>query len=201
MQTSLKNIIFDLGGVLMDWDPRYLYSKIFNDTDEMEWFLSNVCTPEWNEQQDAGRTFKEATSLLIEQYPKYEKEILAFDERWEETIKGSFADTVKVLEDINTLGKYTLFALTNWSGEKFPIVRKQYDFYNRFVDILVSGDEKMIKPNPEIFHLAIERFSIKSEETLFIDDNQANIEAAKKLNFQTIHFKKATDITDFFESL
>ncbi len=201
MHRPVKNIIFDLGGVLMDWNPRYLYRKIFEDTEEMEWFLANVCTSEWNEQQDAGRPFKEATSLLIEQFPKYKSEITAFDERWEETIKGSFEETVSVLETLDEEKKYKIFALTNWSGEKFPLVKNKYTFYDRFLDILVSGDEKLIKPNLEIFYLAIERFDINPASTLFIDDNLANIEAAKKVGFQVVHFKQASDITDFFNKL
>jgi len=197
MKKKIDNIIFDLGGVLMDWDPRYLYRKIFDDTEKMEWFLANVCTSDWNEQQDAGRSFKEATSLLINEYPEFKNEILAFDERWEETIKGAFQETVDVLESIASSGKYKLFALTNWSGEKFPIVRKKYPFYNRFIDILVSGDEKLIKPDPAIYKLAIQRFSILPENTLFIDDNANNISAAQQQGFQVIHFKSAADITHY----
>ena len=199
MKKKVENIIFDLGGVLMDWNPRYLYKKIFDDTDKMEWFLANVCTSDWNEEQDAGRPFEEATSLLINEYPEYKDEILAFDERWEETIKGAFQETVDVLESIAATGKYKLFALTNWSGEKFPIVRKQYAFYNRFIDILVSGDEKLIKPNPKIYQLAIERFNIIPENTLFIDDNANNILAAQEQGFQVVHFKSAEDITNYLD--
>lgn len=200
MKANIANIIFDLGGVLMDWDPRYLYNKIFDDKEKMEWFLSNVCTLEWNAQQDAGRTFEEATSVLIKEFPEYKDEILAFDHRWEETIKGAYHETVEVLESLAETGIYQIFALTNWSHEKFPFVREKYSFYKLFKDILVSGEEKMIKPNLAIYALAQKRFKVEPQSTLFIDDNTENIAAAQNFGFQTVHFKESKNIIDYLNN-
>ncbi|UZR93836.1 HAD family hydrolase [Chondrinema litorale] len=193
----VKNIIFDLGGVLMDWNPEYLFNSLFEDKNKMQWFLENVCNSEWNVQQDAGRSFAEAVNILIDKHPEYEKEIKAYDEQWETTIKGTFPEAVDALEKLAASGKYRIFALTNWSAEKFPLVRNKYAFYDLFEDILVSGEEKLIKPDPEIFKLAISRFEIEPTESLFIDDNLKNIEAAQKMGFQVIHYKGTEDLNKF----
>ena len=193
----VKNIIFDLGGVLMDWNPEYLFNSMFDDKTKMQWFLENVCNSEWNVQQDAGRSFSEAVEILIEKHPGYEKEIKAYDEQWETTIKGTFPEAVEALEKLAESGKYRIFALTNWSAEKFPLVRNKYAFYDLFEDILVSGEEKLIKPDPAIFELAISRFEIEPTESLFIDDNLKNIEAAQKMGFQVIHYNGTEDLNKF----
>ncbi|MEM1134413.1 MAG: HAD family phosphatase [Bacteroidota bacterium] len=191
---KIKNIIFDLGGVLMDWNPKYLYSKIFHNEEKMNWFLDHVCTAEWNTQQDAGRSFEEGTKLLISQYPEYKEAITAYDFRWEETIRGTLPEAVNMLENLVAKKKYRIFALTNWSQEKFPLVRHKYTFFQLFEDILVSGEEKLIKPDPEIYQLALQRFGIKAEESIFIDDSKKNVIAAEQLGFQVIHYLGTDDL-------
>jgi 2-haloacid dehalogenase len=189
-KVTIDNIIFDLGGVLVDWNPEYMYTKIFGqDEQTMKWFLQNVCTNEWNMEQDAGRTFKEGTELLLQQYPQYETWIRAFFDRWEEMIKGEIYDTVLILKKLNSLNEKKLYALTNWSAETFPIAEQRFSFLKIFEGIVVSGEEKTRKPFPEIYHIVLNRYKLQAEKCLFIDDNQDNIETASRLGMISIHFK------------
>ena len=182
---EIKNIIFDFGGVLIDWNPKYLYQSVFQDAKQMNFFLDNICTPEWNIKQDAGRSFIEATQELVNEYPQYEKEIKMFYSNWSEMIGGDIKDNVCLLKDLKN--KYRLFGLTNWSAESFPIVFNKYPFFEEFEGIVVSGTEKMIKPDARIYKLLLSRYGLIANESLFIDDNQENIHAADKLGFKTIH--------------
>lgn len=188
MNAQTKTLIFDIGGVLLDWNPRYLYRKLFEDEADMENFLTEVCSPEWNLKQDAGRSFAEATEELVQLYPDQASLIRAFDERWLETISGPIEATVNIVSRLQKNG-YALYGLSNWSAEKFLVARHQFSFLSLFKDIVVSGEVKLIKPNPEIYYLLLERISKQAEECLFIDDSKANIDAAKKLGFHTIHFR------------
>ncbi|MBL0027271.1 MAG: HAD family phosphatase [Saprospiraceae bacterium] len=189
MNQQIETIIFDLGGVLIDWNPRHLYQHIFRTSDAMEHFLSEVCTSHWNEEQDGGRSFEEATRILTKQFPHYSSEIGAFYGRWEEMLRGPIHGTVKILSEIRASGKYRIYALTNWSAESFPVALGKYEFIHWFDGILVSGDENMRKPDHKIFHLMLSRYNIEKSKALFIDDNQLNINAAKEVGLQTIHFK------------
>ncbi len=184
----INTIIFDLGGVLIDWDPKYMYKNIFEDEAEMEHFLANVCTADWNEEQDAGRPLDEATNLLVKQHPDKEPHIRAFYERWVEMLGGPIADTVQILWDLKQKGKYKLYALTNWSNETFPVALERYEFLSWFDGIVVSGAEKMRKPTAEFYHILLNRYNIKAGEALFIDDNLRNVKAAEQLGIQVIHF-------------
>lgn len=182
-------IVFDLGGVLIDWNPRHLYRKLFDDTEAMEHFLSEVCTPAWNAQQDAGRPFAEATALLIEQYPEHAAMIRAYDRRWEEMVAGAFEPSVAVLEAL-AAQDHPLYALTNWSAEKFGLMRERFAFLNHFEDILVSGEVGLKKPDPRIYDLLLERIGYDAEDCLFIDDARPNVEAARTLGFHAIHLDR-----------
>jgi hypothetical protein len=133
---SIDTIIFDLGGVLIDWNPRYLYRKIFKTEEEITWFLENICTAEWNDQQDAGRSFEEATELLVKQFPDHEFAIRAWYGRWEETILGPIHDTVKILEHVKNQKQHRLYALTNWSAETFPWALQNFEFLHWFEGML-----------------------------------------------------------------
>ena len=155
MKLNIDTIIFDLGEVLINWDPRNLFRKIFSDEEEMEYFLANVCTGPWNAAQDAGRTWKEGIDLLVPQHPKYEKEINAFWDRWPEMLDGPKQGTVDILSHFYQEQKYELYALTNWSRETFPVALAQFDFLQYFKGILVSGDEMMKKPDPAIYQLLL----------------------------------------------
>jgi 2-haloacid dehalogenase len=186
----IKNIVFDLGGVLIDWNPKYLYRKIFSTEQQVEWFLDNICTGAWNSGQDEGRLMEEATKILVDQHPQYAPEITAYYQRWTEMLNGHLEGTLNILETLKTQGTHRLFALTNWSGESFPTALEMFDFLHWFEGIVVSGDEKLIKPDSRIYQLLFERFKIKPEESIFIDDSLKNVEAARELGMVSIHFVK-----------
>ncbi len=196
---KIKNIIFDFGGVLMDWNPKYLYREVFKDEKEMKYFLEDICTHEWNVKQDAGRSFDEATDELVNKYPKYQKEIRLYYSQWMTMIGGAIDENVSLLDDLKS--KYRLFGLTNWSAESFPLVFDQYPFFKVFEGIVVSGAEKMLKPDARIFQLLLSRYEIEANESLFIDDNQDNINAAIKLGFKTIHLHQEVNLRERLQSL
>lgn len=180
--------MFDLGGVLIDWNPRYLYRKVFADEGEMEDFLATVTTSEWHIEQDRGRKIEDATALLLSQYPQHEREIEAYYGRWDEMFGGPISGSVEVLREVSGTG-LPLYALTNWSAEVFPLARRQYDFLEWFDDIIVSGEEQMIKPDREIYDVLISRTGLNPATTVFVDDSHPNILAAEDLGFTTIEFK------------
>lgn len=188
-------IIFDLGGVLVDWNPRYLYRKLFDDSAAMEKFLAEVCSSEWNNQQDRGRTWAEAVDLLAAQFPQHRDLIEAYHHRWEEMLGGAVHGTVEILQELRSDG-HELFALTNWSAETFPIARQRFEFLNWFQHIVVSGEERVMKPEPEIFERLLHRVGRPAEECLFIDDHGKNIEAATNLGFDTIRFENPDQLRD-----
>ncbi len=191
---SIKNIIFDFGGVVMDWDPRYFFKDHFNDDDKMEYFLKNIVTDEWNGEQDRGRTLAEGTELQVANHPEWEKEIRAYYDNWTTMLKSDIPHNVEVLRKLEH-SKYELFGLTNWSAETFPYALENYDFFRIFDGkIVVSGTEKLIKPDPTIWNLLLNRYQIKAEESVFIDDNAKNIEVAKSLGFICVHIKENTDL-------
>ena len=183
---KIKNVIFDFGGVLMDWNPRYLYRNLFESESEMEFFLQNVCTNEWNVQQDAGKPLQQATAEKIKEFPDYKNLIEKYYGQWEIMLKSDIYQNTYLVKLLKDKG-YRVFGLTNWSAETFPIAYKRYSVFQEFEDIVVSGEIKMIKPNPEIYEFALNKFGIEADETLFIDDNAANIATAHDLGFSTIH--------------
>jgi 2-haloacid dehalogenase len=188
----IKNIVFDFGGVLIDWNPELLYKKVFKTREEMDFFLSEIATTEWNTQQDAGRSLSEATAVLQEQYPEYHDEIGLFYSRWAEMLGGIFEENVRLIKPLK--GKYRVFGLTNWSAETLPVARAQYDFFDDLDGIVVSGEEKCIKPDKQLFRILLDRFQIRPEESLFIDDNEKNIRAAQEMGFQTLHLTPAVNL-------
>lgn len=185
---NIDTVVFDLGGVLIDWNPIYLYKKIFDKEEEMNFFFQNICTSEWNEEQDAGRTLKEATQLLVSKFPEYSSYIEAYYGRWEEMLGGPIEKTVEILASIKKSAKYKLYALTNWSDETFSVAWNRFEFLHWFEGIVVSGREKTRKPFPEIYQILIKRYSINPGSAVFIDDNIRNILAAKEAGLNTIHF-------------
>lgn len=197
----IETVIFDLGGVLIDWNPRYVFRTIFDDEAAMEDFLMNVTTPDWNEEQDAGRLIATATEELVTQHPNFEAEIRAYYGRWTEMLNGAIQETVDILTKIYEGKQYRLYALTNWSGELFPYALENFEFLQYFEGILVSGNEGLKKPDIRIYDLILDRYGINPETAVFIDDNFRNIEAAKKVNLHTIHFQSpqqlATDLKAF----
>ena len=186
---SVDTIIFDLGGVLIDWNPEYVFLEVFeNDRKKMEWFFSEICTMEWNENQDAGYPLQQATEDLVHAFPAYEKWIRMYYGRWEEMLGGAIEETVAILKKILEKKDYRVIALTNWSAETFPIALKRFDFLHWFEGIVVSGTEKTRKPFAEIYQLTLDRYDLTAENCLFIDDNQRNIQAANVFGIQTHHF-------------
>lgn len=192
----IQTIIFDLGGVLIDWNPRYLYRKLFESEAEMERFLAEVTTSDWNEEQDGGRSLAEATNLLIAQHPSQETMIRAFYDRWTEMLGGPISNTVDILTQLKEEENYPLFALTNWSAETWPIALEHFEFLHWFEGVLVSGQENMRKPNPRIYKLLEERFPLTLETSLFIDDNLRNVMAARELGLRTIHFQNPQQLRE-----
>ncbi len=191
---AIKNIIFDFGGVVMDWNPRYFFKDYFNDDEKMEYFLKNIATDEWNIEQDRGRSLAEGTNFQIEKHPDWEKEIRAYYDNWTTMLKSEISENVAVLRKLEH-SNYELFGLTTWSAETFPFALENYDFFKIFKDkIVVSGTEQLIKPDPEIWNILLNRYQIKAEESVFIDDNFKNIEAAKNLGFICVHIKENTNL-------
>jgi len=182
-----KAVVFDLGGVLIDWDPRYLYRKLLADEAAVEEFLATVCTPEWNAEQDRGRPFAEGVAELAERHPEHAADIAAYHERWPEMLAGEVPGTVEVLADLRAAG-VPLYALTNWAAETFAITRERFEFLDWFCGLLVSGEEGMTKPDPAIFRLLLDRFGLDPAAAVFVDDSEANVAAARGLGIDAVRF-------------
>lgn len=200
--TEIKNVIFDLGGVLIDWNPEYVYLDVFNgDREKMKWFFDEICTMDWNENQDAGYPLEKATEERVKLFPEYEEWIRIYYGRWEEMLGNEIDGTVAILKQLIDNPNYKVVALTNWSAETFPVALERFDFLHWFEGIVVSGTEKMRKPFNEIYELTLNRFNIEAAQSLFIDDNARNIEAAKKMGINTIRFNNPTQLKSELKSL
>ncbi|HEX9828534.1 MAG TPA: HAD family phosphatase [Flavobacteriaceae bacterium] len=187
---NINAIIFDLGGVLIDWNPEYVYLDVFDgDREKMQWFLDHICTHDWNENQDAGYPLAKATEERIALFPEHEELIRMYYGRWVDMLGEAIFDTVDILDRLVSMKKHKIVALTNWSHETFPIALERFDFLQWFEGIVVSGEEGTRKPFREIYETTLNRFNIKPEHSLFIDDSLRNIEAANALGINSIHFK------------
>jgi 2-haloacid dehalogenase len=194
-------VVFDLGGVLIDWNPRHLYRKLFaGDEAAMEHFLATVCTQHWNERQDAGRSFAEAEAELIRAHPDKAELIRAWRGRFAEMIPGAIDGTVEIVERLHARG-VPLYALSNWSRETFPPQRTRFSFFAWFKGIVVSGEEGVIKPDPRIYELLFRRYEISPQEAVFVDDNPANARAAHALGVHGIHFRSPGALVDELAAL
>lgn len=194
---KIDTIIFDLGGVLIDWNPEYVYLDVFKgNRDKMKWFFENICTNDWNENQDAGYPLAKATEERIALFPEHEELIKMYYGRWEEMLGESIPETVEILKQLIDSKKYKIVALTNWSHETFPIALKKFDFLHWFEGILVSGEEKTRKPFKEIYQLTLDRFDITPNNSIFIDDNLRNVEAARTLGIEAIHYKNPCSLKE-----
>ncbi len=192
----INTIIFDLGAVLIDWNPHYLYKTILEDETERHTFLNTVCTAEWNEEQDGGRSLHEATELLVTQFPQHETAIRAFYGRWTEMLGGPITGTVDIFAELKSSGRYSFYALTNWSAETFPIALEQFDFLSWFDGIVVSGVEKDRKPFASFYNTLLNRYNIDPTKALFIDDNLRNVKAAEALGIRSIHFTSSNELRE-----
>lgn len=186
---SFSTLVFDLGGVLIDWNPDYLYKDIFPNEEERRWFLSTICTPDWNEEQDGGRSLQEGTEFLVKKFPEHEVSIRAYYDRWKEMLGGPIHETVEIFRELKFHTDLKLYALTNWSAETFPVALELYDFLHWFDGRLVSGEEMMRKPMPAIYQRLVDRFGIQPEKAIYVDDNLRNVLPARELGFHGIHFK------------
>lgn len=190
----IDTIIYDLGGVLVDWSPMYVYKNYFETEEKLKYFFEHICTSDWNETQDAGRSIAEGTQLLLEKFPGWEQPILDFYGRWEEMLRGSIDESVEILQQLKQTGKYKLYALSNWSAETFPVALRRFEFLHWFEGRVISGEEKTRKPFPEFYQILIDRYEIDSSKALFIDDNIRNVKAAEDLGIAGIHFQTVNQL-------
>jgi 2-haloacid dehalogenase len=185
--------VFDLGGVLIDWNPRYLYRKLLADDPAVEAFLTEICTQEWNAEQDLGRPWSEAVETLAREHPEERALIAAYRERWEEMLGGPIDESVALLAELRASG-LPLFALSNWSAETFPIALSRYSFLDWFTGIVISGEVRLAKPDPHVFRHLLDRFGLDAVSTVFVDDSRRNVEAAAELGMIAIEFRDASQL-------
>lgn len=186
---GINTIIFDLGGVLIDWNPFYVFDDdYFNSIEKRNYFFKNICTSAWNENQDAGYPIAKATEERIALFPEWENQIKDFYGRWEEMLGNQIQETVDIFRELKQNPAFKFYALTNWSAETFPIALERFDFLHWFDGRVVSGEEKMRKPFPEFYQLLLNRYHVKPQQTLFVDDSLRNVKAAELLGIRSIHF-------------
>lgn len=195
--SNINTIIFDLGNVLIDWNPQHVFTATYFDSvEKRDYFLNNICTLDWNEQQDAGRSIVEATQELIKEFPDWEQPIRDYYGRWTEMLGGPIPESVELFRQLKESGKYKLYALTNWQAGLFDIALVRYNFLHWFDGRVVSGEEKMKKPAPAFYQLLLDRYDVKAEEALFIDDNLRNIKAAEAMGIKSIHFQNTDQLKE-----
>lgn len=199
--TTIKTIIFDLGGVLIDWNPEYVFTNVIPDDARRQYFFEHVCPYSWNVEQDAGRTFEDATNERVLEFPDWETEIRAYYGRWEEMLGGAIQPTVDLFKALKDKDLYQIVALTNWSHESFPVAQERYDFLNWFDGIVVSGVEKTRKPYLDIYQILLDRYAVEPTTAVFIDDSFPNIEAARSLGIHGIHFQSAEQLQEALKDL
>ncbi len=198
---GINTIIFDLGGVLIDWDPLYVFGEYFDSEEKRDYFFMYICTADWNEQQDEGRSIVEATEDLIKKHPDWEKPIRDYYGRWTEMLHGPIQESVDIFYQLKESGKYKLYALTNWQAGLFDIALVRYDFLHWFDGRVVSGEEKIRKPFPEFYQLLLNRYQVNPEEALFIDDNLRNVKAAEELGIRSLHFRSPQQLKEELEHI
>ncbi len=185
---QIKAIVFDIGGVLLDWDPRYLYRKLFKDEEKLEHFLHTVCTYTWNLEQDRGRPWADAVKLLCDAHPEDHHDLIrAYDERWLEMIDAPIHGTVDIMMELRERG-FPLYAITNFSSDKLKIAMQEFPFLQAFEGMIVSGDAKLLKPDPAIYKALLDTYNLNPRELLFIDDRRENVQAAWDAGFHAVQF-------------
>lgn len=192
---AVDAVVLDIGGVLMDWDPRHLFNALIEDDREREWFLSQVCSPAWNRRQDEGRSWADAVAAAVAEHPEWEPWIRAYDERWIETVAGLYEDTVEVLRELHAV-ETPVFALTNFSEEKWALACEHYELLGSFDGVVVSGEERLAKPDPAIYRVLVERFSVEPTRTFFTDDLQQNVDAARAVGLDAELFTGAARLRE-----
>ena len=200
MTHNITAIIFDYGNVLLEWNPRLVYRRYFNDEESMEQFLHEVDFMGWNAQQDKGRTFAEGVADHSKKFPQYAHLFQAYHDHWKDSIGNAYWDTVEIMKQLKQAG-YKLYGLSNWSAETFPYAREKYDFFNPLDDMVISGTVGYVKPEAEIYQLMLEKIGKPANECLFIDDSLPNIQQANTMGFKTVHFQSATQLEDELKRL
>jgi 2-haloacid dehalogenase len=198
---TINTIIFDLGGVLIDWNPMNVFRGYFDSQEKLDYFFQYVCSSDWNEEQDAGKPIKESTEERVKLFPDWEKPIRDYYGRWTEMLGGPIQETVEIFRSLKKSPNLKFYALTNWSGELFPIALARYDFLHWFDGRVVSGEEKMRKPAPEFYQVLLNRYHINPAEAIFIDDNLRNIKAAEEAGIKSIHFRDPEDLRNKLHEL
>jgi 2-haloacid dehalogenase len=188
---AINTIIFDLGGVLLDWNPMYVYKNYFDSDEKLNYFFSNICTPDWNEEQDADRSIVDATQLRVAEFPEWEQAIRDYYGRWTEMLRGPLPETVALFKQLKESGKYKIYALTNWQASLFEIALVRYNFLHWFDGRVVSGEEKTRKPYPEFYRRLLDRYNVNPPEAIFIDDNLRNVQGGEAVGIKGIHFTNA----------
>ena len=191
----MKDIVFDFGGVLVDWNPRYFYRTVFSDEQEMEYFLTNVCNTAWNLRHDTGVRFEDNWQELAKKYPQYETQIKQYYAGWPQMLRGEIAGSHALVDELKARG-YKLYGLTNWSAQTFPVALKRFEVLRKMDGIVVSGEEKCIKPDARLFEVLLKRYKLRGENCIFIDDNAANVAAARALGFDGIVFESAQQLRE-----
>lgn len=190
---SIEAVVFDLGGVLIDWNPRYLYDDIISDKERLEHFLAEICSLEWNARMDRGVPFDKAIRNLQKEHPDFHDEIGMYFSHWDKMLGGAINESVTILEEL-AHQQMPLYSLTNWSAETFPIALERYSFFHHFKGIVVSGKERMAKPEIGIFSLLLDRYRLAPESTLFVDDQERNVQAARLAGMQAITFTSSDQL-------
>jgi 2-haloacid dehalogenase len=197
---AVNTIIWDLGGVLIDWSPRYVFNESYFESEEKrEYFFTHICSNDWNEEQDAGRSIVEATQELVNQFPEWESAIRDYYGRWTEMLKGPIHETVDLFRQLKDSGKFKMYALTNWQANLFDIALVRYNFLHWFDGRVVSGEEKTRKPFPEFYQRLLDRYQVNPATALFIDDNLRNVKAAEALGIRSIHFENTRQLRQHLE--
>lgn len=186
-------VVFDVGNVLIRWDPRHLYRTLIPDETRLHWFMENVCTAAWNIEQDRGRSWEEAVALLVSSHPEWAQEIRAFDTRWQETVTGAIEDSVAILNELRARGE-KVYAITNFSREKWAESLIRFPFLQSFDGAVVSAHEGLIKPDPAIFRVLLDRYGLAAEDCVFVDDSARNVAAARAVGMDAVHFVEPIDL-------
>ena len=194
MTTMIKNIIFDFGGVLVDWNPHYLFDSYFNDEEKCNYFIENVCNTEWNSQMDKGKPFEVAVKERIAEFPEFEEAIRLYQSEWMKTMGEEIPGMYELIKSLKENGFPVIYGLTNWSAETFPPVREKYEIFSLIDHIVCSGEEKLLKPDPKIYQTLLERYNLKPEESVFIDDNINNVKGAIDMGMKSIRFVNAEQL-------
>jgi len=190
-----STVVFDIGGVLLDWNPRYLYRKIFDDAQEMEYFLTHICSHTWNLLQDAGRSLGDGVAELSLRYPQYAEQIAVFHSRWLETVDDAIHDSVAILRELQQRGT-PLYAITNFNQETFALCRERYDFLNEFQGIVISGEVKLLKPDPAIYLRLLQDHALQADDCVFIDDSESNAKGAQQVGMHGLHYRSPEQLRE-----